>query len=149
MTALKRILLAEDDPRDVELTLQGLRSSYLANDVMVVNDGEEAMDFLLRRGRYADRIEAMPALVLLDLKMPKMSGLDVLREMRAMPELASIPVVMMTSSREESDVATAYQLGCNAFVVKPVSFKDFIETVKTLGLFWAVLNEPPLQCLPR
>jgi CheY-like chemotaxis protein len=146
---LKRILLAEDDPRDVELILQGLRSSYLANDVMVVGDGAEALDYLYRRGRFADRPDTLPALVLLDIKMPKVNGLEVLREIRNNRDLAAIPVVMMTSSREESDVDAAYALGCNAFVVKPVSFKDFIETVKTIGLFWAVLNEPPLSCLGR
>ena len=146
---LKRILLAEDDPRDVELILQGLRSSYLANDVMVVGDGAEALDYLYRRGRFADRPDTLPALVLLDIKMPKVNGLEVLREIRNNRDLAAIPVVMMTSSREESDVDAAYALGCNAFVVKPVSFKDFIETVKTIGLFWAVLNEPPLSSLGR
>lgn len=146
---LKRILLAEDDPRDVELILQGLRSSYLANDVMVVGDGAEALDYLNRRGRFSDRPDTLPALVLLDIKMPKVNGLEVLREIRNSPALAAIPVVVMTSSREETDVESAYALGCNAFVVKPVSFKDFIETVKTIGLFWAVLNEPPLSSLGR
>lgn len=149
MTMLKRILLAEDDPRDVELILQGLRSSYLANDVMVVGDGAEALDYLRRRGRFAERPDTLPALVLLDIKMPKVNGLEVLREIRSDRNLAGIPVVVMTSSREETDVDAAYALGCNAFVVKPVSFKDFIETVKTIGLFWAVLNEPPLRCLGR
>ena len=146
---LKRILLAEDDPRDVELILQGLRSSYLANDVMVVGDGAEALDYLHRRGRFAERPDTLPALVILDIKMPKVNGLEVLREIRNTKGMAGVPVVIMTSSREESDVDAAYALGCNAFVVKPVSFKDFIETVKTLGLFWAVLNEPPLRCLSR
>jgi CheY-like chemotaxis protein len=149
MTMLKRILLAEDDPRDVELILQGLRTSYLANDVMVVGDGAEALDYLHRRGRFADRPDTLPALVLLDIKMPKVNGLEVLREIRASRELAAVPVVIMTSSREETDVDAAYALGCNAFVVKPVSFKDFIETVKSIGQFWAVLNEPPLRCLGR
>ena len=146
---LKRILLAEDDPRDVELILQGLRSSYLANDVMVVGDGAEALDYLHRRGRFSERPDTLPALVLLDIKMPKVNGLEVLREIRANRDMAGVPVVIMTSSREETDVDAAYALGCNAFVVKPVSFKDFIETVKTLGTFWAVLNEPPLRCLSR
>lgn len=146
---LKRILLAEDDPRDVELILQGLRSSYLANDVMVVGDGAEALDYLHRRGRFAERPDTLPALVLLDIKMPKVNGLEVLREIRRNRELAAVPVVIMTSSREETDVDAAYALGCNAFVVKPVSFKDFIETVKAIGSFWAVINEPPLRCLTR
>ena len=146
---LKRILLAEDDPRDVELILQGLRSSYLANDVMVVGDGAEALDYLHRRGRFSERPDTLPALVLLDIKMPKVNGLEVLREIRSNRDMAGVPVVIMTSSREETDVDAAYALGCNAFVVKPVSFKDFIETVKTLGTFWAVLNEPPLRCLSR
>ena len=149
MTMLKRILLAEDDPRDVELILQGLRSSYLANDVMVVGDGAEALDYLHRRGRFSERPDTLPALVLLDIKMPKVNGLEVLREIRSNRDMAGVPVVIMTSSREETDVDAAYALGCNAFVVKPVSFKDFIETVKTLGTFWAVLNEPPLRCLSR
>jgi CheY-like chemotaxis protein len=146
---LKRILLAEDDPRDVELILQGLRAADLANEVMVVGDGAEALDFLHRRGRFAERAETLPALVLLDIKMPKMNGLEVLREIRASRELAAVPVVIMTSSREETDIDAAYALGCNAFVVKPVSFKAFIETVKAIGQFWAVLNEPPLRCLGR
>lgn len=143
MELLKRILLAEDDPRDVELILQGLRNNRLANEVAVVNDGEQALDYLFRRGRYADREAGLPALVLLDLKMPLVGGLEVLAEMRAADALRQVPVVMMTSSREEADLARAYQLGCNAYVVKPVDFKDFIDAVQALGLFWAVVNEPP------
>lgn len=141
-----RILLAEDDPNDLELILQGLHSVRLAGEVMVVRDGADALDYLLARGRHVGRAEGLPALVLLDLKMPRMSGLDVLREMRADSLLMNLPVVMLTSSREESDIAQAYAFGCNAFVVKPVGYQDFIESVKSIGHFWAHLNEPPREC---
>jgi len=140
---LKRILLAEDDPRDVELALEGLGASQLANEVQVVNDGEQALDYLYRRGPFADRPPGNPALILLDLKMPLVSGLEVLQEIKQDEELRHVPVVMLTSSREERDLDEAYALGCNAYVVKPVNFRDFIDAVKSLGLFWAVLNEPP------
>ncbi len=146
---LKRILLAEDDPRDVELALQGLDASHLANEVQVVNDGEQALDYLYRRGAFADRPEGLPALILLDLKMPLVSGLEVLQAIKRDPALHSVPVVMLTSSREELDLEEAYRLGCNAYVVKPVKFRDFIEAVKSLGLFWAVLNEPPRGSLRK
>jgi CheY-like chemotaxis protein len=149
MPGLKRILLAEDDPRDVELTLQGLRAGQMANEVQVVSDGEEALDYLFARGRFAARVPGLPALLLLDLKMPRQTGLDVLREVRASTELARIPVVMMTSSRQQSDLEAAYRLGCNAFVVKPVGFREGIETVKALANFWAGINEPPPGCVQR
>ncbi|HJW04823.1 MAG TPA: response regulator [Azospira sp.] len=146
---LKRILLAEDDPRDVELALQGLGASHLANEVQVVHDGSQALDYLYRRGPFADREEGNPALILLDLKMPRVNGLEVLREIKQDEELRTIPVVMLTSSREEADLDEAYRLGCNAYVVKPVNFRDFIDAVKSLGMFWAVLNEPPKVSLPK
>lgn len=149
MMNLKRILLAEDDPRDVELALEGLGATHLANEVEVVYDGEQALDYLYRRGAYAGRPEGNPALILLDMKMPLVSGLEVLQEIHANPDLNQIPVVMLTSSKEDQDLDQAYALGCNAYVVKPVNFKDFIAAVKSLGMFWAVLNEPPRGCLPK
>jgi CheY-like chemotaxis protein len=143
MTMLKRILLAEDNANDVELTLTALDESHLANEVVVVRDGAEAWDFLCREGAYAGRVEGNPAVILLDLKMPKVDGLELLQRMREDPRFKSVPVVVLTSSREESDIVRSYELGVNAFVVKPVAFEEFIEAVKHLGLFWAVLNEPP------
>ncbi len=139
---IRRILLAEDSPRDVELTLEALAEHHLANEVIVVEDGVEVLDYLYKRGKFADRINRLPAVVLLDIKMPRMTGIEVLREIRANPEFRSLPVVMLTSSREESDIIESYNLGVNAYVVKPVDFKEFIEAVKTLGLFWAVVNQP-------
>jgi CheY-like chemotaxis protein len=143
MDGLKRILLADDSPQDVELTLAALAEHHLANEVVVVGDGVEAWDYLKRQGAFADRPQGHPGVVLLDLKMPRLDGLEVLRRMREEPELESIPVVMLTSSREERDVVESYALGVNAYVVKPVDFQDFIEAVKSLGLFWAVINQPP------
>ena len=140
---LKRILLAEDNPKDVELTLAALEEHRLANEVVTVNDGAEALDYLYRRGKYASRPDKNPAVVLLDLKMPKVDGLDVLRTLKADERLKSIPVVMLTSSREEKDLVASYNLGVNAYVVKPVDFHQFVQAVKELGAFWAVLNEPP------
>ena len=140
---LKRILLAEDSPKDVELTLAALEEHNLANEVVVVHDGAEAMDYLLRKGKFEGLPAANPGVVLLDLKMPKADGLEVLRRMRADKNLQSIPVVMLTSSREERDIVESYHLGVNAYVVKPVAFQEFIHAVKNLGLFWAVVNEPP------
>ena len=141
-TTVKRILLAEDSVHDVELTLSALAEHRLANEVVVVNDGAEALDYLYRRGGFAGRPEGHPAVVLLDIKMPKVDGLEVLRQMRADKTLNGIPAVMLTSSREERDVIESYNLGVNAYVVKPVEFQEFIVAVGTLGLFWAVLNEP-------
>jgi CheY-like chemotaxis protein len=143
MSPLHPVLLAEDNPNDVELTVEALRSLRLANEIAVVQDGTEALDWLFRRGRWSGRRTLAPALVLLDLKMPKLGGHEVLAQMRASPELRTIPVVILTSSREESDLCRSYQLGVNAYVVKPVGFEDFISTVARLGVFWAVLNEPP------
>ncbi|WP_213878946.1 response regulator [Pseudomonas sp. dw_358] len=140
---LKPILLVEDNPNDLELSLMALERSNLANEVIVVRDGAEALDFLFRRHRYADRDEGNPALLLLDLKLPKVDGLEVLEQVRQAEPLRSIPVVMLTSSREEPDLDRAYQLGVNAYVVKPVNFKEFVSAISDLGVFWAVLNEPP------
>ena len=149
MNALKRVLLAEDDSRDVELTLNALSEHHLANEVVVTRDGTEAWDYLARQGKFADRPEGNPAVVLLDLKMPRMDGLEVLRRLRAESTLRAIPVVMLTSSNEERDVVESYKLGVNAYVVKPVAFSDFIAAVKNLGLFWAVLNQPPPGSVQR
>ena len=140
---LKPILLVEDDPRDLELTLLALERSQLANDVVVVRDGEAALDYLMRSGEYAQRTEGNPAVILLDLKLPKVNGLEVLQAVRATEPLRSVPVVMLTSSHEESDVLRSYQLGVNAYVVKPVEFGRFVGAIADLGIFWAVLNEPP------
>ncbi|GAB3667655.1 response regulator [Ramlibacter alkalitolerans] len=140
---LKPILLVEDDPRDLELTLVALERSQLANEVIIVRDGEAALEYLTRTGEYAGRSEGNPAVVLLDLKLPKVNGLEVLQTVRSTESLRSIPVVMLTSSHEETDVLRSYQLGVNAYVVKPVEFKQFVEAIADLGIFWAVLNEPP------
>ena len=140
---LKPILLVEDNPRDLELTLVALERSQLANDVIVMRDGAEALDYLLRRGEHAERADGNPAVLLLDLKLPKIDGLEVLKTVRETTELRSIPVVMLTSSREEPDLLKAYELGVNAYVVKPVEFRDFVTAISDLGIFWAVLNEPP------
>lgn len=140
---LKPILLVEDDKRDLELTLIALERSQLANEVVVVRDGALALDYLNRQGEHAGRAEGNPAVILLDLKLPKVNGLEVLGAVRANPALRSIPVVMLTSSQEETDVVRSYELGVNAYVVKPVEFKQFVSAIADLGVFWAVLNEPP------
>ena len=143
MNGIKRILLAEDNPEDVELMLASLEEVHLANEVVAVGDGAEALDYLYRRGRFAMRAPGNPAVVLLDIKMPKVDGLEVLRTVKSDPDLKSIPVVILTSSREERDLMESYRLGINAYVVKPVAFPDFVAAVKELGLFWALINEPP------
>jgi CheY-like chemotaxis protein len=140
---LKPILLVEDNPKDLELTLIALERTHLANEVVVTRDGAEALDYLFARGRYEGRENGNPAVVLLDLKLPKVDGLEVLRDIRADADLKSMPVVMLTSSKEETDLLRSYELGANAFVVKPVEFKQFVEAIADLGVFWAVLNEPP------
>lgn len=150
MTAtVKRILLVEDNKHDIELTLVALEECHLANQVDVVHDGAEALDYLYRRGAHADRGDDMPVVVLLDLKMPKVDGLEVLRTMKADAELKRVPVVMLTSSREERDLVRSYDLGVNGYVVKPVDFQQFIESIKQLGCFWAIVNEPSPAALPR
>ena len=140
---LKPILLVEDNPRDLELTLLALERSQLANEVVVVRDGADALDYLLRRNAFAERADGNPAVILLDLKLPKVDGLEVLKEVRATADLRSIPIVMLTSSREGPDLQRAYELGVNAYVVKPVVFEAFVTAISDLGMFWAVLNEPP------
>jgi CheY-like chemotaxis protein len=140
---LKPILLVEDNPKDLELTLIALEKSQLANEVVVVRDGAEALDYLNCRGAYAARPAGNPAVLLLDLKLPKVDGLEVLRHIRQEPNLKSIPVVMLTSSKEEQDLLRSYELGVNAYVVKPVEFHEFVNAISDLGVFWAVLNEPP------
>ena len=140
---LKPILLVEDNPKDLELTLIALGKTQLANEVISVRDGAEALDYLCYRGQYEHREKGNPAVVLLDLKLPKIDGLQVLERIKSEPDLKSIPVVMLTSSREENDLLKSYSLGVNAFVVKPVGFKEFLEAISDLGVFWAVLNEPP------
>lgn len=149
MIALKRMLLVEDDLNDVELTLKALESYNLTNEVDVVNDGAEALDYLLCVGRFATRRAGNPAVILLDIKMPKIDGIEVLRRVRTDPTLSMIPVVMMTSSLEERNLVESYRLGANAYVVKPVDFHAFIDAVKQLALFWAVLNEPPPTCIGK
>lgn len=138
---MKQILLAENDPNDVELTLSALDEYNLANQTVVVQDGVEALDFLYRRGKFANRAHGIPVVVLLDLKMPRVNGLEVLRQIKSDPKLNTIPVVILTSSRESQDIMQSYKLGVNGYVVKPVIFTEFIEAVKKLGLFWVLTNE--------
>ncbi|HEY8944987.1 MAG TPA: response regulator [Polyangiaceae bacterium] len=143
MTEAGKILLVEDSEQDVELTLSALTQHNLANEVVVASDGEQALDYLYRRGTFADRDPVNPVVILLDIKLPKVDGLEVLQQLRADSTLKFIPVVMLTSSREERDIVRSYDLGVNAYVVKPVEFQGFIEAIRELGLFWAVLNQPP------
>ena len=142
-TELKRILLVDDSPRDTELALDALAQNNLANEVVALRDGAEALDYLYRRGEFADRGKGNPAVVMLDLKMPKVDGIEVLRQIKSNPQFKTIPVVVMTSSREEQDLVKRYELGVNAYIVKPVQFPEFVEAVKLVGSFWAVVNEPP------
>ncbi len=143
MADLRPILLVEDNPRDLELTLAALAKCQLANDIVVARDGAEALDFLYSRGEHASRPPGDPAVVLLDLKLPKVDGLEVLETVKKDSVRRQIPVVMLTSSREERDLVKSYELGVNAFVVKPVDFNAFFEAIQDLGMFWAILNEPP------
>lgn len=143
MIELKRILLVEDSPNDVELTLEALAEHNLANDVEVARDGEEALDYIYHRGVFSGRPGGNPVVILLDLKLPKVNGLEVLKQIRSDENLKLIPVVVLTSSNEESDRIESYNLGVNAYVVKPVDFHDFLDAVKGLGIFWAIINEPP------
>jgi CheY-like chemotaxis protein len=143
MSILGRILLVEDDPKDVDLTLTALEEYYLANEVVVTHDGEEALDYLYRRGSFATRANGNPAVLLLDLKLPKVDGLEVLQQIKSDSQLRLIPVVVLTSSREERDMVASYKLGVNAYVVKPVDFHEFVNAIRELGVFWAIINEPP------
>jgi CheY-like chemotaxis protein len=142
---LKDILLAEDNANDVELTLTALQKHNIANQVIVVRDGARALDYLNREGEFANRNGGNPAVILLDLKMPKVDGLEVLRRVKSDDKLKAIPVVILTSSREDRDVVEGYRLGVNAYVVKPIHFDEFVEAVIHLGVFWALINEPPPQ----
>jgi len=143
MEGLKRILLVEDDPRDIELTLSALGEYNLANEVVVARDGVEAMDYLHRRGPFAGRPEGNPVVILLDLKMPKLSGIQVLRQLKADDQLRLIPIVILTSSREDRELRLCCHLRANAYVVKPVHFAEFVEAVRQVGVFWALTNEAP------
>lgn len=143
MLELKKILLAEDNPMDVELTLAAMEESNLANRVVVVRDGVETLAYLRREGAYANREPGLPAVLLLDIKMPKKDGIEVLREIRSDPQLRFLPVVMLTSSREDRDLLNSYVSGVNAYVVKPVNFDGFLEAIKQLGIFWGVINQLP------
>jgi CheY-like chemotaxis protein len=140
---MRRILLVEDDPKDVELTLTALDEYNLANEVVVARDGAEALDYLYCRGNFAGRPNDNPAVLLLDLKLPKVDGLEVLQQIKSDENLRIVPVVVLTSSREEKDMVTSYKLGVNAYVVKPVDFHEFVNAIKELGMFWAIINEPP------
>lgn len=143
MTDLRPILLVEDNPRDLELTLAALAKCNLANEIVIARDGAEALDYLHCRNDFAERQPGDPAVVLLDLKLPKIDGLEVLEQVKRDPQRRQIPIVMLTSSREERDLVRSYELGVNAFVVKPVNFNEFHEAIQDLGMFWAILNEPP------
>jgi CheY-like chemotaxis protein len=149
MTELGRILLVEDDPNDVELTLTALAEYNLANEVVVTRDGAEALDYLYSRGSFAARSTDNPAVLLLDLKLPKVDGLQVLKQIKSDENLRMIPVVVLTSSREERDMVESYRLGVNAYVVKPVDFHEFVNAIKELGVFWAVINQPPPGSIRR
>jgi CheY-like chemotaxis protein len=143
METLARILMVEDDPKDVELTLTALEEYNLSNEVVVTHDGEEALDYLYLRGKFQRRSNGNPAVLLLDLKLPKVDGLEVLQRIKSDESLKMIPVVVLTSSREERDMVASYKLGVNAYVVKPVDFHEFVNAIKELGVFWAIINEPP------
>ena len=143
MSRLGQILLVEDNLNDIELTTVALKQNHLVNEIVVTRHGGEALDYLYRRGPYQDRERGNPIVVLLDLKMPKVDGLEVLRQLKGDETLKRIPVVMLTSSREETDLVKSYRLGANAYVVKPVGFEQFADAIRQLGIFWAVLNEPP------
>jgi CheY-like chemotaxis protein len=149
MVTLKSILLVEDDPKDIELTLGSLEEYNLANEVLVARDGAEALDYLYRRGQFADYPSGNPAVILLDVKLPKVDGFEVLKTIRSDDKLKLIPVTILTSSREDNDLIQSYQLGANAYIVKPVDFHQFTDAIKKLGVFWAVLNEPPPGCVKK
>jgi len=149
MEKLKRILLAEDDPADVELTLNALSEHNLANEVAVARDGVEALDYLYRRGVFAERPPGNPVVILLDLKMPRLDGLGLLKKLKKNEKFCQIPVVVLTSSRESLDLQESYRLGVNAYVVKPVRFSELVEAVKQIGVFWAIINQPPPDLVSR
>ena len=149
MDKLGRILMVEDDAKDVELTLTALEDYNLANEVVVVRDGEEALDYLYTRGAFQTRAQGNPAVMLLDLKLPKVNGLEVLKQIKSDDKLKLIPVVVLTSSKEEKDMVASYKLGVNAYVVKPVDFHEFVNAIKELGVFWALINEPPPGSLKK
>ena len=146
---LGRILMVEDDPKDIDLTLSALEEYNLSNEVVVARDGEEALDYLYCRGKFRERTSDNPAVLLLDLKLPKIDGLEVLQHIKADERLKMIPVVVLTSSREERDMVASYKLGVNAYVVKPVNFHEFLNAIKELGIFWALINEPPPGSMKR
>lgn len=143
MTNLKPILLAEDNSNDIELTLTALKEGHIVNDVVVVRDGEQALDYVFSRGIFHGRPRGEPGVVLLDLKMPKVDGMEVLEQMKADERTKRIPVVILTSSRQEIDLVKSYDFGANAFVVKPVEFTQFVEALKHTSIFWVIVNEPP------
>ncbi len=146
MTELKEILLVEDNPRDIELTLEALSGHKLVNRITIVNDGVEALEYLRCEGKYKDRLPTLPAVVIADIKMPRMGGIELLRAIRRDERLKRLPVVMLTSSREEEDIIRSYDHGTNAYIVKPMQFSDFIKAIETIGVFWALLNElPPMK----
>jgi CheY-like chemotaxis protein len=145
----REILLVEDDLKDIELTLAALEEHNLVNKVVVTRDGVEALDYLYQRGKYAERSEGHPVVVLLDLKMPKVDGLEVLRQVKGDSALKVIPIVVLTSSRQDQDIVESYDLGVNAYVVKPVDFDEFVKAVKQLSLFWVLTNEPPPNAVRR
>ncbi|MGV0028529.1 response regulator [Phormidesmis priestleyi] len=147
-TDMRRILLVEDSTNDVELILTSLSDNHLANEVVVVRDGEEALNYLYRRGIFKMRMEGNPVVILLDLKLPRVNGMEVLSQIRSEPSFRLVPVVVLTSSREEPDLLNCYELGANAYVVKPIDFHEFVDVIKQVGLFWAVVNQPPPGSLP-
>jgi CheY-like chemotaxis protein len=149
MASIGRILLVEDDPKDRELTMTSLEEYNLSNEVVIATDGEEALDYLYCRGKFQGRTSENPAVLLLDLKLPKIDGLEVLQQMKSDEKLRLIPVVVLTSSREERDMVASYKLGVNAYVVKPVDFHEFVNAIKELGVFWAIINEPPPGSIKR
>jgi len=149
MELLGRILMVEDDPKDVELTLTALEEYNLGNEVIVTHDGEEALDYLYQRGKFQARTNGNPAVLLLDLKLPKVDGLEVLQQIKSDEKLKMIPVVVLTPSREERDMVASYKLGVNAYVVKPVDFHEFVNAIKELGVFWAIINEAPPGSIKR
>ena len=142
MSAIRTILLAEDSPADAEMSIDALREAHLANPIVHVEDGVEVLDYLYARGAYANRRDGLPAVLLLDIKMPRMDGLEVLQKIRADDQFQRLPIVILSSSREESDLARSWDLGVNAYVVKPVDVDQFFKAIKTLGTFWAVINQP-------